>query len=68
MGSEYDLSDFLGARAGQAEMGLRALGYEPPRMQGLTTRYYNRATGAFARITTSDGRHSDVTMLPAKDC
>lgn len=68
VGSEYDLSSFEGARAGQAEMGIRNLGYEPVRSQGLTTWYFNRQTGACARITTSDGRYSDVTMLPAQDC
>ncbi|SIO47771.1 hypothetical protein SAMN05444722_2453 [Rhodovulum sp. ES.010] len=68
VGSEYDLSSFEGARAGQAEMGIRNLGYEPVRSQGLTTWYFNRSTGACARITTSDGRYSDVTMLPAEDC
>lgn len=68
VGSEYDLSEFEGARAGQAEGGIRALGYEPVRSEGLTTYYFNRQTGACARITTSDGRYSDVTMLPAQDC
>jgi hypothetical protein len=68
VGSEYDLSAFEGARAGQAEGGIMALGYEPVRSQGLTTWYFNRSTGACARITTSDGRYSDVTMLPAEDC
>ncbi len=68
VGSEYDLSAFEGARAGQAEMGIRNLGYEAVRSQGLTTWYFNRQTGACARITTSDGRYSDVTMLPAQDC
>ncbi|RSK32320.1 hypothetical protein EJA01_13060 [Rhodovulum iodosum] len=68
VGSEYDLSSFEGARAGQAEMGLQNLGYEAIRTQGLTTWWFNRSTGACARITTSDGRYSDLTMLPAQDC
>lgn len=68
VGSEYDLSEFEGARAGQAESGIRALGYEWVRAQGLTSWYFNRETGACARITTSNGRYSDVTMLPAEDC
>ncbi|EPX85324.1 hypothetical protein [Salipiger mucosus] len=67
-GSEYDVSSFEGARAGQAEGGLQALGYENIRSQGLTSWWFNRSTGACARITTSDGRYSDVTMLPAEDC
>jgi hypothetical protein len=68
VGSESDLSSFEGARAGQAEMGIRNLGYEPIRSSGLTTFWFNRSTGACARITTADGRYSDVTMLPAQDC
>ena len=68
VGSSSDLSSFEGARAGQAEMGIQNLGYEPIRSEGLTTWWFNRATGACARITTSNGRYSEVTMLPAQDC
>lgn len=68
VGSEYDLTAFQGARAGQAEMGIRNLGYELVRSEGLTSYYFNRSTGACARITTSNGRYSSVTMLPAEDC
>ena len=68
VGSAYDLSSFQGARAGQAEMGIRDLGYEPIRSAGLTTYWFNRATGACAEIVTADGRYSNVTMLPAEDC
>jgi hypothetical protein len=67
-GSATDLTAFEGARAGQAEMGIQNLGYEPIRTDGLTTWWFNRETGACARITTADGRYSDVTMLPAGDC
>jgi hypothetical protein len=68
VGSESDLSSFEGARAGQAEMGIMNLGYEPIRSEGLTTFWFNRATGACARIVTGDGRYQSVTMLPAGDC
>ena len=68
VGSPTDVTSFQGARAGQAEGGLRNLGYEPIRSEGLTTWWFNRGTGACARITTADGRYSDVTMLPAEDC
>ncbi|WP_261194751.1 hypothetical protein [Pseudoruegeria sp. SHC-113] len=68
VGSASDLSSFEGARAGQAEMGIQALGYENVRSEGLTSYWFNRSTGACARITTSDGRYSDVTMLPSGDC
>ena len=68
VGNSSDLSSFVGARAGQAEMGLQNLGYELIRTEGLTAFWFNRSTGACARITTSDGRYSSVTMLPAQDC
>ncbi|NDR56690.1 hypothetical protein [Aliiruegeria sabulilitoris] len=68
VGSSSDLSAFEGARAGQAEMGIQNLGYELIRTEGLTAFWFNRSTGACARITTSNGRYSDVTMLPPGDC
>lgn len=68
VGSETDLTAFQGARAGQAEMGIQKLGYEPIRSEGLTTWWFNRQTGACARIVTDQGRYSSVTMLPAEDC
>jgi hypothetical protein len=68
VGSSSDLSSFEGAKAGQAEMGIQSLGYTAIRSEGLTTWWFNRDTGACARITTSEGRYSDVTMLPAGDC
>ena len=68
VGNEYDLSSFQGARAGQAEMGIQNLGYERIRTEGLTAYWFNRSTGACARIVTGDGRYQSVTMLPAQDC
>ena len=68
VGSSTDLSAFQGARAGQAEGGIRALGYEVVRQNGLTSYWFNRQTGACAEVVTSDGRYSRVTMLPAQDC
>ncbi|MFC4667542.1 hypothetical protein ACFO5X_03150 [Seohaeicola nanhaiensis] len=68
VGSSTDLTAFQGARAGQAEMGIQALGYTAIRSKGLTTWWFNRETGACAQITTSDGRYSSVVMLPAQDC
>jgi hypothetical protein len=68
VGSASDLSQFEGARAGQAEMGIQALGYQAIRSQGLTTWWFNRSTGACAQITTSDGRYSSIVMLPSGDC
>ena len=68
VGSEYDLSSFQGARAGQAEMGIQNLGYEAVRTEGLTTYWRNGSTGACARIVTSNGRYSSVTMLSPGEC
>ena len=68
VGSSSDLSSFVGARAGQAEAGITALGYELIRTQGLTAYWFNRSTGACAEIITDNGRYSAVTMLPAGDC
>ena len=68
IGSSTDLTAFEGARAGQAEMGIQNLGYELIRSEGLTSFWFNRDTGACARITTSDGRYSDVSMMPSNDC
>ncbi len=62
------LADFVGARGGQAEGGLRALGFEDIRSEGLVTYWFNRATGTCAQITTSDGVYSDIKLLPAEDC
>ncbi|MBF9030153.1 hypothetical protein HKCCE3408_07085 [Rhodobacterales bacterium HKCCE3408] len=68
VGSSSDLSQFQGARAGQAEMGIQNLGYQLIRTEGLTAYWFNPTTGACAQIVTSDGRYSSVTMLPAGDC
>lgn len=63
-----DLSAFVGARAGQAEGGLIARGYEATRSEGLTTFWFNRSTGRCARIVTSNGRYESVTFVSASSC
>ncbi|WP_109464880.1 hypothetical protein [Albibacillus kandeliae] len=68
VGSSSDLTAFQGAKGGQAEMGIQALGFQPARTRGLTTWWYNPSTGACAEIVTSDGRYSSVTMLPSSAC
>ncbi len=68
VGNEYDLSSFVGAKAGQGEMGITNLGYELIRTQGLTAYWFNRSTGACAEITTSNGRYESINMLPTEDC
>ena len=67
-GASSDLTAFEGARAGQAEMGIQALGYELVRTEGLTAYWLNRSTGACARVKTDQGRYADVTMLPFEGC
>ncbi len=68
VGTSSDLSSFVGARAGQAEMGIQNLGYELIRTDGLTGYWFNRQSGSCAAITTADGRYSSINMLPAEDC
>ena len=68
VGSATDITSFQGARAGQSEMGLEALGYEAVRTEGLTTYWLNRGTGACAQIVTSDGRYASVVMVPTSNC
>ena len=68
VGSTTDLTPFQGSRAGQAELGIQNLGYEIIRNDGLTNYWFNRETGACAAVTTSEGRYSNIVMLPADDC
>ena len=67
-GNPTDVTAFEGARAGQAEGGLMNLGFEALRSDGLTTFWFNRGSGACAKITTNEGVFSEVVMLPADDC
>lgn len=66
--SGFDLAGFEGGRAGQAEGGLRNLGYELSRTRGLTAYWYNRMTGVCAEIVTSNGRYSSVRPVAANNC
>lgn len=68
VGSSTDLTPFQGARAGQAEGGIRALGYELAWQRGLTSYYYNAQTGACAEVVTSDGRYASVRMMASSVC
>jgi hypothetical protein len=68
VGSATDITSFQGARAGQSEMGIQALGYEAVRSEGLTTYWLNRGTGACAQIVTADGRYASVVMVPTSSC
>ena len=66
--SDPALGSYVGARAGQAEMGLQNMGYQLIRSDGLTGYWFKPSTGACAAITTADGRYSSINMLPAQDC
>ncbi|MBS0125005.1 hypothetical protein [Thetidibacter halocola] len=68
VGNSGDLSAFEGARAGQSEMGVQALGYKLISTAGLTAYWFNRSAGACARIVTADGRYASVDMVAAGDC
>ncbi|WP_417724348.1 hypothetical protein [Salipiger sp.] len=67
-GTQYDLTSFRGARAGQSEAEIMDLGYTAYRTEGLTTYWLNSSANTCARITTADGRYQTVTMIPATDC
>jgi hypothetical protein len=67
-GSTADISDFQGARAGQAEGGLNQRGYYFVRTQGLTAYWWNENTQTCAKIVTSNGRFSSVTTASRGDC
>jgi len=67
-GSTADIASFQGARAGQAEGGLNAKGYQLARTQGLTAFWWNQATQTCARIVTADGRYQTVATASPGDC
>jgi hypothetical protein len=67
-GSTADISDFQGARAGQAEGGLNQRGYYLVRTQGLTGYWWNDRTQTCAQIVTSNGRFSSVTTASRGEC
>lgn len=62
------LSDFVGARAGQAELGLQNRGYQHYRSEGLTSYWLNAATGECAEIVTADGRYTSADMVSPAEC
>lgn len=63
-----DLADFVGAKGGQAEMGLNNKGYQLARTEGLTAYWWNEGSGNCARIVTADGRYQSIDMVPPADC
>lgn len=67
-GDGSDLAGFVGAKAGQAENGLRVRGYNLVRTEGLTAFWYNPSNRTCARIVTSQGKYSSVTAVPLTNC
>lgn len=63
-----DLTNFVGARGGQAEGGLANLGYELARTQGLTAFWWNAGSRTCARIVTADGRYQSINTVASADC
>ena len=63
-----DLADFVGARAGQAELGLSNKGYELAHTEGLTGYWWNETSSTCARIVTNDGRYESIDTAPSSDC
>jgi hypothetical protein len=67
-GPPADLADFVGARAGQAELGLQNIGYQLAKTEGLTSFWWNDATKTCARCVTSDGRYQSIDTATPGDC
>ena len=63
-----DLQDFVGAKGGQAEMGLQNLGYQSTRVSGLTAYWWNSSKNTCAKIVTSKGRYRTIDTVPAASC
>jgi hypothetical protein len=67
-----DLSDLVGARAGQAEGELERRGYVYAK--GSTSgnakysAYYNQSKGRCVMIRTEDGRYQSIVETPRADC
>ncbi|TMV08909.1 hypothetical protein FGK63_07255 [Ruegeria sediminis] len=68
VGTATDLTAYQGEPAAQLETSIRALGYERVRTNDTTAFWFNRETGACARIETNEGRYTAIDMLPAQDC
>ena len=62
------LNDFVGAKAGQAEMYLMNNGYVAGRSQGLTTFWQEQATGGCVAIKTADGRYQSIVYVAPSNC
>jgi hypothetical protein len=67
-GPPPDIADMVGARAGQAEMGMNSRGYAATRTSGLTSFWWNQSTGVCAQIVTSDGRYQSISAVAPNAC
>lgn len=71
-GTAADLSDLVGAKAGQAEGELNRRGYQYAK--GTTsgdTKYgawFNKSTGRCVMVRTEQGRYRSIVNAPASDC
>ncbi|RJF85692.1 hypothetical protein [Sphingomonas cavernae] len=67
-----DLSDLVGARAGQAEGQIEARGYyladSRKGSENSYTYWWNASRKVCARVTTSDGRYAAIQSTGASDC
>ena len=61
-----DLADFVGARAGQAEMGIQNLGYVFDHSHGLTSFWWNGRV--CVSIVTSQGRYQSIDRVSRDHC
>lgn len=62
------LNDFVGARAGQAEVDLVRRGYVLRKTQGLTSYWEETATGGCVSILTNDGRYQSLIYVTSSAC
>lgn len=63
-----ELESFVGARAGQAEMGLTNLGYENERSKGLTSYWWNADEATCVSIVTKAGRYKSIDIVKPAQC
>ena len=63
-----ELESFVGARVGQAEMGLQNLGYESARTKGRTGYWWNADEATCVAILTSNGRYKSIDIVKPSNC
>jgi hypothetical protein len=63
-----ELESFVGAKAGQAEMGLQNLGYDNARTKGLTSYWWNADEAVCVAIVTKGGRYKTIDIVKPAQC